>query len=766
MTRRDALVWLPVLLLMLALALLFWPLAFGETLFWGLPALQFYPWRQLAFEQMASGHLPIWNPYSGGGAPLLANYQTAVFYPPNWLYLLLPGTTAMSVIALGHVVWAGLGMWLFAGRLGVSLFGRGISLLAYALGGYLIARLGSFPTANAGAWMPWVFVAVHETIAGRRWIGAGGLALALGMQLLSGHAQTTWYSSLAAGVYGLWLALWAQRAVPWRARLSALGAVSLGVLLGVALAAVQLIPTVEYLRESQRADGLDYETVANLSYSPFRLITLFTPNFYGTPADGSYFTKGIFFEDAAYIGFIPITAVFAALVARWRRRHNLADQPALRSVPLWGGLALVALLVAMGKHGPVFRLLYDMVPTFAAFREPVRWLIVTEFSLAVLAGIGVDAWGRGPRVVFWSRLAAAGGAGMTIMVLGYVLIAQPEQRELDALARGLIALGVWGVVAALLTLVQPDPERTGAWPWWRAAVMIVVALDLTWAAFGLNPTVPDDFFDPVAQDRPAGRLYWFDAAEQDAKFEQHFVLADYRIATEHWQAARMSLLPNLNVLDRLACFTNDDPFQPRYHQQYVDVIEELGPQAGPLLRAAGVTRVIGLRPEGWTGTDGTYNAPDASPNNLAWLAGEAAWFEDDEALIQAMRDLTWSPERVVLLSGTPGNLPASDFAVGEVHLVRDDPTERHYRVVTDGPAYLVISTSWYPGWKASVNGRETRLVRANLAFMALAVPEGESEVVLTLGLIGWPWSAVISGGAALTAVGLIGLGWRRKDRVS
>ena len=87
MTRRDIPRWFPFALLIAALVALFHPLLRGETLFWGLPSLQFYPWRQFAFDELSAGRLPTWNPYLGAGAPLLANYQTAIFYPPNWLYL-------------------------------------------------------------------------------------------------------------------------------------------------------------------------------------------------------------------------------------------------------------------------------------------------------------------------------------------------------------------------------------------------------------------------------------------------------------------------------------------------------------------------------------------------------------------------------------------------------------------------------------------------------------------------------------------------------
>ncbi|MBN2303158.1 MAG: hypothetical protein JXQ72_01695, partial [Anaerolineae bacterium] len=207
---------LTLTLLALAILALFHRLLAGEVLFWGLPSLQFYPWREFAFDELRAGRLPAWNPYVGAGAPLLANYQTAVFYPPNWFHLLLPDGVAMSVIAMLHVVWAGWGMWLFAGSLDLDDFGRGVSTLAYALGGYLIARFGSFPTATTGAWIPWLFWMLHGVLHRRQGWYAAGLGLVFGLQLLAGHAQTTWYGGVGLGLYALWIVGWQQRDEPYR----------------------------------------------------------------------------------------------------------------------------------------------------------------------------------------------------------------------------------------------------------------------------------------------------------------------------------------------------------------------------------------------------------------------------------------------------------------------------------------------------------------------------------------------------------------------
>ncbi|MCD4685028.1 MAG: hypothetical protein K8S97_03725, partial [Anaerolineae bacterium] len=590
-TRRDILLWLPLALLIAVLVLLFFPLLRGDTLFWGLPTLQFYPWREFAFEQLSEGHLPTWNPYLGAGAPLLANHQTAIFYPPNWLWLVLPGSAAMTVIALLHVLWSGLGMWRFTGVLKFTSFGRGVSTLAFALCGYLIARLMSFPTANAGAWLPWLFWLVHRVLTQRRAVDIGWLGLGFGLLLLAGHAQTAWYAAVGVGLYTLWITGWHMRRDPLRARGMALALAGAGMLLGVLIAAIQLIPTAEYLAESQRSSGLDFDTTANLSYHPIQLLTLLSPHFLGTPADGSFLTRGIFFEDAAYIGFIPLVAAIAAIWGWLRQRRN-PDAPAtLETVPFWALLTVTTLLIAMGKFGPVFRVLYDHVPTFDVFREPVRWMILPVFSLSVLAGIGVEQWGRGKWIVFWSRLAAAGGGAMVLMAVAGLTFGNFDSRNLEVLSWGMVALGSSMVAAALLTLTQPQPPLTGSHVLWRSVVLIVIALDLAWMADGLNPTTDADFWDQRTVETQ-GRHYWFDDYERDVTFgadadqatgtpaiEGYFDVGDYRIAVQRSDKLRTSQLPNIAMLDRAPSLNNNDPLLPGYHSAYLELIEDLGPDA-------------------------------------------------------------------------------------------------------------------------------------------------------------------------------------------
>ncbi|MBN1284237.1 MAG: YfhO family protein [Anaerolineae bacterium] len=779
--------------------ILFYPLFTGQALFWGLPAMQFVPWQRFAFDELAAGRAPLWNPYAGAGAPLLANYQTAFYYPPNGLHLLLPAHLAIGVVGVLHLIWAGWGMWVFTGALGVPAFGRTIGALAYPFSGYIIARFGTPPMVLAAAWLPWLFWGVHRVVdrRGRRDVAALGLIAA--MQLLTGHAQLTFYSLLGAGLYALWLTFTSRRD-----RIKGLLLALAGVMLGAAIAAVQLVPTAELLRASQRAGGLeDTEFLLNFSYGPLRVLSQLTPRFFGTPADGSYQGKGAYWEDAAYIGLLPmVLAVLAFFV--WLKRRKWPDRrlsskdnhgahgehgetleisvdsvlsvvkpsssscdahmstdDSLAATPFFTLLGLGAFILALGKHAPfsLYEFLVRYVSTFGMFQGPARWLLLTVFALCVMASIGAAGWGRGKWTFYGARLAAAGGVGIVVVALlapNFI----PANAALDALIRAAAALGSCIVGVAVLTLAQPDPAWGVSPKYWQAAVILFVAVDLIWAGQGVNPTVPAAFYDPIEvpdalRSEHGGRAYWFEDYQDFVAFNQEsdakgwFRFNDFTVARDNWPAVRRSMLPNMNMLDGVAYLNNFDPMQPGDHVRYLELIEEAGPaKAGPLLHAAGVSVVYGNGgPPAWSQDPDDPNrwlAPE--PALRAWTVPEAMGFEDQAALEAYMLGGEWDPAQTVLLIGP--ELPPAGGSGGMVEIVEATPQEIKLAVQTGAGAWLALADTWYPGWRATVDGAPTDIQRANLAFRAVWIEPGEHQVVFY-----YAADSALAGGA-ITLIGL------------
>lgn len=718
-----------LLVLAVALIVVFHRLLLGEVFFWGLPSLQFYPWREYAFDLLRHGQLPLWNPYNGASAPLLANYQSALLYPLNWFGFVLPLAWSMSVTAVVHLFIAGLGMWQLTGRLGLPDLGRGVSTLAFGMTSYLVARLGTYPTLFVAAWMPWVLWSALGILTLARRRDVGYLAIFAAMQLLAGHAQTTWYSMLLMAALSTWWSI-THRPIQWRRWLLLIA----GLMLAGGIAAVQLLPTAELLSQSQRSGGVDYDTVMNFSYSPIRSFNFILPNFFGTPADGSYITEGAFFEDAVYIGLIPLISALVAIVTWGWGKLRRSERPAYFStVPFWFVVVVLGYVLAIGKNSPVFPFLYENIPTFSMFQAPARWHIWTVFGLSVLAGIGVGKWTRGYWVLFATRLAVAASIGAALLALVAPQLLPPDVTKEEGvlvIIRAVVALGVLGALAGILTLTQPESSTNRWYGWWSLAVLVVVGADLVYASWGLNPTVSASFYDRQEVDVASNRAYWDEDArqvllfgdpkdkDQPSEVKPFLEFKDYRVLGLRQDAFRNSNFPNLNLLDRSPLLNNFDPLLVGSFKRYLDLIDNNLTARDHLLTMAGVSAV-------YQDVGELVSIDGADNNSGVWFGRNVSLDEcDQQSIIMQLMSAGTAPG---LYFDCPVNLD-NQAEMGAV-----EKTDGGYRVTIDSGqgengAWVIFAETYYPGWMAYVDDQPAEIRQANLAFRALLVANGTHEI--------------------------------------
>lgn len=715
--------WFPLVILLLAVVVLFYELVLGRVLFWGVVSIQFYPWRDAAFEQLRSGMLPFWNPALGNGAPLLANLQTAVFYPPNWLYLVIPTEYANGFVAMWHVLWAGLGMWAYLGRLQLDRLGRGVGALAFALGGYLIARFGFLSVTSAVPWLPWLFWAADGVITEGRvkyWRYTGYLGLFIGLQLLAGHAQTSFYSLLFIGTYTLWLA-YQQRPKPTRFLLALLG-----VALGLGLALIQLLPTYELLNVSPRSTGADLEEALAYSFWPWRGLTIIAPGLFGTPAQGNYWGYATHWEDALYMGFIPIILIVVALI-----RKKQPDALAFKHVPYFALGCIPITILALGRFTPVFPWLFENVPTFDLFRGPTRWMLFVAFAFSTLAAIGAHGWRTTNRTVSWAgRIITIGLAVLIAAGAVQVLLAGIVD---PAFIRAAFRLGIVAIISGALPLLLRKQQRNEEKRfYWEGLVLTVLALDLVTAHWGNNPTISADFYDPqvdLAQEilvaASTGRVLYLPEDETEIKFEEIFLFEDYRADdTAHWQLLRQSLLPNIGYLADIDSAVNDDPLTVGHHTDLINEAERL--QSIEILQQMNATVLLSARerddmvPLGQAGPARAYGIPDP-----------------------------WS--RVELADCQPSGDQhlCTRIDGGSAMIASEQQNQIVVEVTVPQDAWLVLVDTYYPGWGAEISSEPVRVERVNGAFRGVPVSQGQSTVTFSY------WNRLFPVGAGVTAISFL-----------
>ncbi len=257
----------------------------GKFLFWGTAYLQFLPWRLDAWRMITQGILPLWSSQVGMGAPLFANYQSALLYPPNILVWLGAACCSIkgiaftqTVLVIIHLIASGIGMVYLMREIGFGKLAQTISGLSFSLSGYLIAR-ASFLSMNAVlVWIPWLLWFslrwLHAMEVGNRKESIKYIFLylvSLTCQLLGGHAQITWYTQLIVVAWVLIITLSGKRNLIWKK----IGIFGLITILAIGISAIQLLPTAEYLSQSQRSQSVDEGYALNYSFWPWRFLTLF-----------------------------------------------------------------------------------------------------------------------------------------------------------------------------------------------------------------------------------------------------------------------------------------------------------------------------------------------------------------------------------------------------------------------------------------------------------------------------------------------------------
>ena len=728
---------LAIAALTLFVIIFFWPILTRQA--WlphggGDLASFLYPMYRFAAQSLRSGQIPLWNPYLYAGAPFIADNQSGLFYPPNLLLFLLNPRFSyytLELLVIGHIWWAGLGMYVCVRGLGGKRpffpFPALLAATAFMFSDLFITHIGNLNLIAVAAWLPLVFLLFHQAVHANQWrIGwAVGSGVLLGIATLAGHGQMTFLLAALLGSYALYATLFERRT-------AALPLLLVTGLTAVSLAALSLFPALAGVRHTVRGS---FGEASNYSLPLRGLIGLLAPNFYGRGAVG-------FWGDWPRVeaGYVGVTTLLLALVggANWLRAKQWHK-------PLFFLLtAIIFMLLALGDNAPLYPLLLRLLPNFP-FQVPARFVLLADFALALLAAYGLQwlyerNWGAREK---WLWLGVAVVTTTTAVYplwqLHLTLEAQrqPQMRGAIWLLAGLMA-GGWLLINGRLHH-KISAEKTAV------LLTLLLAADL----IGLGRSVEIDPNNPVlgfAEDSPALQFLQADPG-----------LHRLDIATGAWQPS----LPQMNQL-----YSIRGVFNPLDLANYSAYINAVGYRGAPLYNLLGVKYVVGGKntPPG----DTTFIIPvfDADPNVIVYLNTRAlpralvlhnaiAVGSDEAAFDLIHRDDFDPAQTVVVKNGQPlSQTPTS----APIEILQYDLNQSRFRVTTDQPAYFLLSDIYHPDWRASVDGQETEIFAADYALRAIYLEPGSHEIRFWFRPVSWQI------GLALTAVSWLSLllyGWRK-----
>ena len=677
-------------------------------------ARQNVPLALLYARALADGRVPLWVSDLGGGYPLLAESQVGALYPPNLiLFALLPPLAALNLSGVLHAALAAVGAYACARRFGVSPAAALLAGVAFGLSGLMSVHAIHVNMIRAIAWLPLLILCVDGAAASRRpWRWAPAVALVTAMQWLAAYHHITllsiagaiWYAVFAAGAQG--------RAAFWHRARSLWPAVAGGLLLGVLLAAAQLLPSLELVAFSERAAaaGLRQSTYGLM---PARhLLALLLPTLFGSPKTNTFAgATWQFHEWCGYLSAVALMMAAAALLCRrdWR---------------VWclGSLAAASLVVAVT---PQVQGLLSRVPVLSGVRVPPRALLLFTLSAALLAAMGADAAPRRSRL-------ARGLAGCLALLLAAVGGAALLLRARTGYAAGAELWLTVGVLAGVWLALRLAPR-------WAAGALLaaLAAAQLYQFGYAYQPLVGASFYtqpppvgrqvpDPVLESRVYSTHHLTSPAWQNLLAARGDWSRDHRI----FEAERDALSHNWPACFGLRSLRLYCGLPLLRYSVLLRALAEAAPDAHASVWGAANTRHLITSRYFGAGSPSERLDEAGVPTPRARIVRRPVRCRDAYEALDLMLSRLDPTQEAAVEAPPSAPLPASGQPTdGSIRIVSETPTRLVVEAHSARPALLALADAYCPGWHATVNGREAQIWPTDVMFRGVVVPGGDSQVV-------------------------------------
>lgn len=727
----------------------------------------------------------LWTQGMYSGYPIAADPQSLTWYPVLHLFRL--AGLDWNVFLISAYVIASAACFLLVRRLTGSNLAGAFSGFAYGFSGVMLGHIGHFNQIHAAAWVPLALYGLQIVREGRHCAGVVVAAAGFALMWLAGHPQVpvyTAYLSAALLLGGLFI----DRPQP-RVALARVGWSGAAVALGLALAAISVLPMVELGELSRRAQS-SWELYISKALPPWQFLSLASPfAFGGFWYDGDiavpYFGLGGPAENTGYVGLLPLALALAVPFARSKHRSDAR---------LWVVLTVFAMLLCLGAVTPIGTLFF-YAPGYASFRVPARHLFVVALCLSVSSGLAFGELTR--RREAWGAVASAVVVTAALAAAVFVALAwhAPQVRALLAGNRLYVGWALaWPLALAGLLVASALVARSTARS--RAALLGCATLFVVLQVFDLAM---------LHYRMPGQRFAYADVVRAEAVPHPTVVALrdELRRRGERVLATDGSknpfLLPNLTRPWDVPAASGSGSLGI---ERYVDVLGMGGPgDVYPETLSAPGHRGLDLfsiryayvregsplahqlhaQPDRWSPLENihyyehdrdTYYTVFRNARALprAWCVPAVAHMTSDEVLATIRSGHLpngvgeFNPTRVALVE--PGDLPRWGAAAPPAYRsdVLADVDRRQYVVRSEGACVLVLGEVHYPWWRASVDGADVDVVRVNHTMVGVPVPGGSHIVRLRLQPTSIWIGGIISAAAALIWIGLVVSGFSRTTR--
>lgn len=705
------------------------------------PVRQQYPWRQFGIDELKHGRLPIWNPYEMGGTPHIGNLQSAVFYPLNILFFIVPFHYGWTLLVILQPLLSAIFMYLYLRSLKLAPEASFFGSLLYAFSGFSISWLTWNTVGHVALYLPLILYIKDKVLRhlqkhklDQKAAGLlGALVVVESAYWLAGHLQTAFYAwvisdiYLIARVYQSTIGLTPQNRMVFLKRV---GIFFSGVAVSVAiLISVQAYTLIQFIIHSARATDQAAWQSAEGWFIPWQhLIQFVAPDFFGNPATLNYWGMWNYGE---FVGYVGIAGLLLSIAALFLRRD--------RKTVFFGTVLFASLVCAtptlIAKLPYIFR-----IPLIAT-SQPTRLLFVVDFSLAVLAGLGLD-YAMRHKIGRKGLIGPIGLIGAILLglwisvVFGHYLFPTISFDDWATAKRNLVLPSVlfFSSVTLLLTMVYRNTiqkMRTIA----VYGILVLTIFDLIRFGWKYTPFTQAAYLFPETKITTflKGREEPFRIMATDKRILPPNFPMQYRIeSTDGYDPLFSSYFSEL-----ASAWVRGAPDISPYSFNRIITIENYESRLADLFNVRYVLSLTDIDSAKLTkvfqeGETRVYENTSAYPR--AFLVEEIMIVKTNQDVIHALFDETIDLQKTGILTEHI-EIDSVPLGGGEyARIISYNPQEVVVETATVTARLLIVSDVYYPSWHAYVDAEVTKLYRVDYALRGVVVPAGIHTIMFRAAL--------------------------------
>lgn len=672
---------------------------------------ELYPWKHFVIESLKKGNLPFWNPYNFSGNPLLANFQSGVFYPLNILFLPFSFDYGWTFFIFISVILASCFMFLFLKELKIS---NTVSIFAgviFAFSSYMIVWLEYGNIGHTFLWLPLALIIVNRLVNKFRQKYFLLLFIVLFISFLAGYIQGWFYITLTIFLYYN-IRSYQEKTFSFKNTLIFISIILLPLFFG----AFQLIPTLELFSNSSRGN-YSMQDIASLLNPWWYSITVIAPDFFGHPATRNHFFYGTYIERVSYFGIIPFIFALSFLVTKTRKEASPFKI-----------LFVITFLLSIDLF--FNRYLYLLPIPIISTTVPTRILSLFIFSGIILFAYALDNF-----------LKKGHSRQLTISIFFVALLIilagiYSTFNHLDISLRNLFYPFVMLILFIIFLIVSRRFKKYQKI--FLLFLIFITLFDLFRNFHKITPFSSADAIYPSTsvisylQKNAGVYRYW---GLGNAHFETNIQLYDHTYLPDGHDALHIK-----NYGELLSTTKNG-----QIEQLISRSDSEIYPASGPddflsnsysqkMLNLLGVKYIITKdqiissdkykllwQLDGWQ----VYENKNVA--RRYFLTNDYELITDKHKIIEKLYSQNFNHNKTIILTKNP-LLEKKPLKQKTINLLKYEPNYQKYMTKTDADSLLFVSDTIYPGWSVKVDGQESTLYQANYAFRAAFVPSGNHTI--------------------------------------